>query len=175
MNDFSTLLAKNWINLNNQNVIRVNDKWEISYCTIDKKYNVQLDQKLYDWAEKVLNTIKERLSTIEKINKRKILWLNNGQEQDFEKFVWWSRWIWKRLVPENDVNNFVSWNTDKISANILRWKWEESNIVYSISKQWIKLEKINGKKEITISWQTYKIKVDSEKWDIILDPIEIKK
>ena len=176
MNDFSTLLAKNWINLNNQNVIRVNNKWEISYCTIDKKYNIQLDQKLYDWAEKILNTIKERLSTIEKINKRKILWLNNGQKQDFEKFVWWSRWIGKRLVPENDVNNFVSWNTDKISADILRWKWEESNISYTVSNNWsIKLQKISWKKEITISWQTYKIKVDKESWDIILDPIETKK
>jgi hypothetical protein len=174
MNDFSTLLAKNWVKLNNQDVIRVDNKWEIYYCTIDKKYNVQIDEKLYLWAEKALNTIKEKLYTIEKINKRKILWKNKWQTQDFEKFVWWSRWIWKRLISENDINNFISWNTNEVSANILWWKWEETIIIYSISNKWKITPKITWKKEVTISWMTYKINVDKKTWDIILDPIEKK-
>lgn len=174
MNDFAILLTKNWVKLNNQDVIRVDNKWEIYYCTIDKKYNIQIDENLYVWAEKALNTIKEKLYTIEKINKRKIRWKNKWQTQDFEKFVWWSRWIWKRLVSESDINNFISWNTNEVSANILWWKWEETIIIYSISNKWKITPKITWKKEVTISWMVYKINVDKQTWDIILDPIEKK-
>lgn len=174
MNDFAILLEKNWIKLNNQNVIRVDNKWEIYYCTIDKKYNVQIDEKLYLWVEETLNIIKEKLYIIEKINKRKILWKNQRQTQNFENFVWWPHWIWKILIPENDINNFISWNTNEVPANILWWEWEQTVIVYSVSKKWKITPKNTWEKEVTISWMKYKINVDKKTWDIIVDPIEKK-
>lgn len=174
MNDFSILLAKNWVKLDNQNVIKVDNKWEIYYCTIDKKYNIQIDENLYNWVQESLKTIKEKLYIIEKINERKIVWKNKQTNKNFEWFVWWEWWIWKRLVSENNINNFISWNTNEVPANILWWEWQETVIIYSISNRWKITPKITWKKEVTISWMTYKINVDKKTWDIVLDPIEKK-
>lgn len=169
---FSVLLNKNWINLNNQDVIRVLDKkWDITYCTIDKKFKVEIDEKLYDGVEKSLTTIKDRLETINNLYNSKIRWVNKWQKQDFEKFVWWSRWIWRRLVSQNQILSFVSETTDNIDIELLWWEWQSTIITYNIKKWAIKL---NGKSKVTISGQEYKIKIDKENWDVSLDPIEKK-
>jgi hypothetical protein len=172
MEAFSTILSKNWVKLEGQNVIKVtNEKWEVYYCTIDKKFGVQIDKKLYDQVEKSLTTIKKRLEIIDNIANSKLYWVNKKEKQNFEKFVWWGRWIGKKFISQNDIINFVSKTSDQLNVNILWWEGQETTITY---EYWTKFKIIlKWKQRITIDWQEYKVKVD-EKWSIYLDPVEKK-
>lgn len=165
-------LEKNWVHLSNQDDIRVKDKsWNVTYCTIDKKYKVAVDEKLYTWVEKSLTTIRDRLATIDNLCKSKVRWINGSDRQDFEKFVWWWRWIGRRVVSQDQILSFISWATDNIDIELMWWEWQSTIITYNVKKWAIKL---NWKSKITISWQEYKIKINKENGDISLNPIEKK-
>lgn len=169
---FEIHLEKNWVHLANQDDIRVKDKnWNITYCTIDKKFKVAVDEKMYTWVEKSLTTIRDRLATIDNLCKSKVRWINWSDRQDFEKFVWWWWWIWRRVVSQDQILSFISWATDNIDIELMRWEWQTTVITYNVKKWAIKL---NWKSKITISWQEYKIKINKENWDINLNPIEKK-
>lgn len=162
---FEKLLEKEWVNLKNQNLIRVvNDKWEVLYCTIDKDFEIRLDNKLYEKAEKVLNIIRQRLEIINNLYNGKIQRVNWSNKQDFEKFVWWWRWIWKKFISQDEINKFLSWESSSISVDLLWWENQKTKITYDTKKSCWK-EKVN------IAWQEYTLKID-ENWTINLDPVE---
>ena len=176
LNSFQILLVKEWIKLNNQNLIRVVDKkWTSYYCNIKEIKNwiqINPDVKLYKDVENTLRKIKSRLEIVERLNDTKIRWTNNGKKEDFTKFVWWWRWIGTRFISQNNIISFISQSTNEIKLDILRWEWQITSIIYDISRKSWKM-KLKWKSKITISWQEYKIKIN-EKWEIFLDPIEKK-
>lgn len=170
---FAVLLEKNWVHLLNQDDISVQDKdWNHVYCKIDKKFKVVVDEKLYKWVEKSLNTMKDRLQILDNLCKSKVRWVNNWEKQDFVQFVWWWYWIWKKLVSQEQITSFISWNSNTIDIELLWWEWQSTTIKYQV-KNWIfKILKSGGKSEITVLSQTYKVNIDKDNWDINVNPIE---
>lgn len=166
ISSFEKLLQKEWINLKNQDLIRiVGENWEVYYCTISKNFEVKLDKKLYEKVEKVLNTIKDRLEIINNIYNWKIQRVNWSNRQDFEKFVWWWRWIWKKFISQNEITKFLSWESNSLSIDLLWWENnQKTTIIYDINK-WC------WKKQVEIAWQKYDLKIEKD-WTISLDPIE---
>jgi len=99
LNSFYVLLDKEWVKLENQDLIKVVDKeWIVNYCTIKQAcalrqtegwMQVNLDEKLYKDVEKVLKKLQSRLEIVKKLNDTKVRWMNKWEKQDFTKFVWW--------------------------------------------------------------------------------------
>lgn len=176
------MLDKEWVKLENQNLIKVVDqKWIVNYCTINQAcalrqtegwMQVNLDEKLYKDVEKVLKKLQSRLEIVKKLNDTKVRWMNKWEKQDFTKFVWWGWWIWTRFISQNNIISFITQATNQIELDILRWEWQMTTVIYDMSVKSFKA-KLKWKPIIVLAWQKYKRKIDND-WHIVLYPVEIR-
>lgn len=182
LNGFHVLLDKEWVKLENQDLIKVVDqKWIVNYCTIKQAcalrqtegwMQVNLDEKLYKDVEKVLKKLQSRLEIVKKLNDTKVRWMNKWEKQDFTKFVWWGWWIWTRFISQNNIISFITQATNQIELDILRWEWQMTTVIYDMSVKSFKA-KLKWKPIIVLAWQKYKRKIDND-WHIVLYPVEIR-
>lgn len=173
LSTFKTLLKENFWELQ---IDWIKVVWEdIYYSNINGKnseFSLELNQKLYNAAEKTLESIKNRLEIVQKLSETKILRSNDWKTEDFTKFVWWWRGIGLRYIDPEQINAFVSQKSSQIDLDILRWEGDKTTVTYDISvKSW--KVKLMWKSKVTIDWQTYKLKI-TDNFNIILDPVELK-
>ena len=172
---FEKSLKNDWLDLN-QNVVEItNPKTEEStYCKMDKNFKIERDEKLYGMAENRINFMLNRLKLAEIINNSQILRKNGKEYKDFEQFIWWETWIGKQIISPEQLQKFISWETDEITIKISRWQRNYTDIVYTASgkKLTTRLKSGEWKWSVYLNPQWYTIKTEDKTWNIILDPKE---
>lgn len=183
INSFESLLKKQSVKLD-MDGIKVKDKknQDIYYCEINdpyelnikqsKNFDISKNEKLYTQTKETLEILKSKLEVAKKLSETQIKRENDWETQDFTKFVWWGRGIGIRFIKQDDILNFITTNSDKISLDILRGEWQKTTLTYDLSEKSWKLL-IKGPNKISIDWQQYKIKITDD-FNILLNPIEIK-
>lgn len=176
LNSFQTLLTKNWIKLTTQDLIKItNNELNTYYCNIESTkdwFEIVKNEKLYNTSLKILKNIRSRLEIVKKLNDTEIRWVNNGKKENFKQFVWWWWGIGTRFISQSNIIQFISQSTNEIKLELLWWEWQSTSIVYDISPKSWKM-KLEWKSTVTISWQSYKLKIN-KKWEVFVDPIEKK-
>ncbi len=182
-NSFKALLKKQGVKVDMDGIkVKNNDNQDVYYCDIndpcelstkqEKNFEITKNEKLYAQTKETLEILKSKLEVVKKLSETKILRQNDWKTEDFTKFVWWGRGIGIRFIDQNDIINFITTATNKISIVILRWEWQETTLIYDLSQKSWKLI-IKGKDKITIDWQEYEIRITDD-FNILLNPIEIK-
>ena len=141
---------------------------------MDKNFKIERDQKLYSIAENRINFMLNRLKLAEIINNSQILRKNGKEYKDFEQFIWWETWIGKQIISPEQLQKFISWETDEITIKISRWQRNYTDIVYTASgkKLTTRLKSGEWKWSVYLNPQWYTIKTEDKTWNIILDPKE---
>ncbi len=183
-NSFEILLMQEWVDLDNQELIKIVDQaWVVHYCTIKQTRDwmyVDLDKKLYKSVGKALNTLNSRLKIVEEVNDIKIRWKDKWKEEDFTQFIYWKWGTWTKPISQDNIIKFISKSTDELEVVIVWWEWEETIITFKESllgklkkEPWLGKMKLLKPKRERISWQDYKTQMNKEGW-IYIDPKEIK-
>lgn len=172
---FEKSLKNDWLDFN-QNVVEIinPETWESTYCKMDKNFKIERDEKLYGIAENRINFMLNRLKLAEIINNSQVLRKNGKEYKDFEQFIWWEAWIGKQIISPEQLQKFISWETDEITIKILRWQWQYTDVVYKASwkKLTPRLKSGEWKWSVYLNPQWYTIKLEDNSWNIILDPKE---
>jgi len=181
-------------------VKNLNNNTESIYYKLSNKdhmFDLTEDANMYSIVERKLKFIKERLSLTEKIKNSSVWYKNYDKYEDFEGFLLWRTWVWKKTIDPNKIYKFVSWNSDDLAVDISRWSWSNDHVevIYTADKNndvANNLKSEQGDKIINISWQNYKLlpvkkdkkieykknntvkTVNLKKWDITIDPVEVK-
>lgn len=186
LNIFKDLLDENWLNTEEQNLLKVVDQeWNIFYCKAEWKWDeisVEKDEELYQKTKDDLEEMKCRLETLNKLKNVELKRKNKWQVEDFTEFVWWGRGIWIRLLSQEEIYNFVSGKSSEIDLFVLRWEWQETVVTYDRDEdkfmkkmfRWSWNTVFRLPDYIIIGWQEYSYEFKSENWKIkvYLDPKE---
>lgn len=175
LNSFKSMLEKEWVKLDNQNLIRVVDKkGNAHYCKTKQTknwINISLDEKLYKDVKSILRQIQFKIDIIEKLSNAKLIYNDNGSEKDFTSFVWWWWGIWTKFISQENIVSILSSNSNEVNLEILYGEGSSVTIIYWIKEKYgnVNLLLRNKWKEVYISNLLYNIAIKNN-WDIIVTP-----
>ena len=154
-----------------QNAVEIRDSktGESVYYTLDDKFQIEKKTSLYEKAQLCINLMKKRLEQVQNINARKLirenegkkaLFKNNSKYDNFEYFIWWDAGFWKQIPSQENLKEFISWKTNKLTVVLSRWKSESKEITYTVKGNDIESELSSWEEvwKITILNQKYTVR-----------------